>query len=80
MNKNFRFKLNRKGISQILKGEDMQSELGRLGEEVARRCGEGYESDVFVGKTRANVSIRTKTREAVKDNMNNNTLLKNMKG
>ena len=41
---------------------------------IATRAGEGY--DVFVGKTRANVSVYTATESAMKDNLDNNTLEK----
>jgi len=44
--------------------------------EIAQRAGNGYETDVFVGKTRANASVFASTEDAMKDNMDNNTLLK----
>ena len=64
----------------MLKSSEMQGILKDQADSIAQKCGKGYEIDPFVGKTRANVSVRTKSQEAVKDNSENNTLLKNLKG
>lgn len=74
-----RVELNSKGIQEMLKGEDMQALLKEKATEIADRAGNGYEVNVFVGKTRANASVSTKTKKAMRDNLQNNTLLKAVK-
>ncbi len=75
-----KFKLNSQGVSQLLKGEEMRGGLNQIGDAIAARCGDGYEVSPYVGQRRANVSISASSREAIKDNSENNTLLKNLRG
>lgn len=70
------FVLNRAGVKQLLKSQEMQEVCESYAEEVASKCGDGYEVDTYVGKNRANASVRTVTAEAVRDNFENNTLEK----
>ncbi len=60
----------------MLKSNEMQNVLSEHASEVRNRCGNGYEQDVYVGKTRANAMVRAETYEAKRDNMKNNTILK----
>ncbi|MGI6204224.1 MAG: hypothetical protein ACOYJH_02975 [Anaerovoracaceae bacterium] len=69
--------LNRRGVGQLLKSEEMQSFLQSKAEEISGRCGEGYSADVYVGKNRANAMVKTETDKAYFENMNKNTILKN---
>lgn len=73
---NTKFKLNHSGVGQLLKSPEMQSVLSEKATAIQNRCGDGYEQDVFVGKTRANAMVSAATFEAKKDNMENNTILK----
>ena len=68
------FKLNRAGVGELLKGEAMQNVLISYADSVANAAGDGY--DVYVGPSRANVSVRTTTEEAYYDNLDNNTIEK----
>lgn len=68
--------LNSAGVREMLQSPEMQSLLLERANEIAARAGEGYTTDVFVGKTRANASVFANTEEAMRDNMENNTLLK----
>ena len=43
---------------------------------IQQRAGDGYEVSTYVGKTRANASVRANTVKAIKDTKKNNTLLK----
>ncbi len=70
------FKLNYKGVGQLMKSAEMQSVLEEKAKAIKNRCGEGYEQDIFVGKTRANAMVSAATYQAKKDNLENNTLLK----
>lgn len=70
-------KLNRKGVRELLKSAEMLSACHEVAEEVANRAGDGYGVEDYPnGKTRVNVSVRTITADAVRDNAKNNTLLK----
>lgn len=71
MSDKFKFKLNHEGVGELLKSPEMQEVLKSYADQVGARAGAGY--DVYVGKTRANVSVATE--EAERDNDENNTLL-----
>ena len=74
-------KMNSKGVTQLLKSEGITGYLKSLADDMSTRCGSGYEADVYTaGRTRNNASVGPRTREAMRDNYRNNTLLKNMKG
>lgn len=68
--------LNSAGVRALLQSQEMQTMLSERAQEIAARAGSGYETDVFVGRNRANASVFASDPEAVKDNMKNNTLLK----
>lgn len=70
------FKLNYAGIGQLLKSTEMQKVLEEKAAAIKNRCGDGYEQDIYVGKTRANAMVYAETFEAKRDNMKNNTILK----
>ena len=70
------FKLNYKGIGELLKSEAMQTVLSEYATNIKNRCGDGYEQDIYVGKNRANAMVSATTFQAKKDNLDNNTLLK----
>ncbi len=72
------FELNEEGVAELMKSGEMQAALIANAQEVKNRAGDGY--DVHVGPTRANVSVRTGTDEAARDNLDNNTLLKAVRG
>ena len=72
--------LNRSEVSkQILKGEGTVNLCQRLAKGMQSRAGDGYETSTFKGRNRVNVSVGAGTKEAYKDNMDNNTLLKAMR-
>ena len=73
---NFVFKLNRKGVAELMKSQAMQSVLKEHATTIKNRAGDGYEQDVYVGKNRANAMVKAETFKARKDNSKNNTLLK----
>lgn len=73
---NFKFKLNRQGVREFLKSEQVQNMLETKARAIQQRAGDGYEVSTYVGKTRANASVRANTVKAIKDTKKNNTLLK----
>ena len=70
------FKLNYAGVGQLLKSAEMQKVLEEKATAVKNRCGDGYEQDIYVGKTRANAMVFAETFKAKRDNMKNNIILK----
>ena len=68
--------LNSAGVREMLQSAEIQAVLRERANEIAARAGDGYTTDVFAGKTRANASVFANTPEAIRDNLNNDTLLK----
>ena len=73
---NFVFKLNLKGVAELMKSQEMQDILKEHATTIKNRAGDGYEQDIHVGKNRANAMVKAETFKAKKDNSKNNTLLK----
>lgn len=76
----FKFELNQAGVRELLRSEEMQSVLESYASQVAKNAGPGFEPTTFVGKNRANVSVRViaATDQAEQDNYENNTLLRSL--
>lgn len=77
MGKGVVFKLNLPGLNEIMKSAPMCETLNAAAQKIARSAGNGYEVETahpisFVGIA----AVHAKTREARKDNNDNNTLLK----
>lgn len=68
--------LNSEGVRQLLRSDEMQNLLREKAENALASLGEGYETTAYVGKNRANASIKAVTYKAKKDNLQNNTILK----
>ena len=71
------FKLNLKGLNELMKSAAMQSVLNTAASRIAGKAGEGYEIEQahpisFV----AIASVRTGDAASRRDNNKNNTLLK----
>lgn len=69
-------KLNDDGIQALLKSAEMQSILSNLAREKAAAAGPGYGSEVHVFSKRAVAHVFPASKEAAKDNYQNNTLIK----
>lgn len=73
---NFKFKLNRSGVAELMKSPEMQAILQDHASAIRNRCGSGYKQDIYVGRNRANASVIAKSAKAKRDNKKNNTILK----
>lgn len=74
---NLKFKLNRKGVSGLLKSREAAEVCGEFANIIKERCGDGYEVSLHVGgKTRSNASVMATTIKARRDNLDNNTIEK----
>lgn len=78
MSKNIKFVPNNAGLDELRNSPGMVAVLMEYANQIKGRAGDGYE--VYHGPTRVNVSVRTVTDEAAQDNLDNNTLLKAVRG
>ena len=74
-----KFVLNRAGVRSLLKSEERAKICSKYAKDIATRAGEGYTSDVYVGKKRVNASVSTDSIRAMRSNAKHNTLVKAMK-
>ncbi|NLY46797.1 MAG: hypothetical protein GX053_12550 [Tissierella sp.] len=72
----FKFVLNRASVRELMKSEEMQSILKDKADSALNSLGEGYKSDIHVGKNRANAMVYADTYQAKRDNLKNNSILK----
>lgn len=76
-----KFELNRAGVGELLKSGEMLSVCESYANAIQARCGDGYEVTTHApGKTRVNASVMATTYKARRDNLENNTLLKAVRG
>ena len=80
MSKKVEVELISAGVRELLQSDEIREYCEELAQGVASRAGDGYEVDSMVGKTRANASVYAATKEANRDNLENNTLLKALGG
>lgn len=74
-----KFELNYSGVAELMKSPAMIEVLRDKARGIQEAAGDGYEVSSYVGKNRANVSVKTKTKKAIRENNKNNTLLKAMR-
>ena len=77
---NVKIVLNSKGVKELLKSQEMEEACMEHANKILSKVGEGYSATTHAGKNRVNVSVGTETYEAMKDNYENNTLLKSLRG
>lgn len=80
MYKNVRVTLNHKGMKELLKSDEINNEIQSKANEIKERLPEGYTIIRKRGKNRTKAVIATKSRTAMIDNQNNNTLIKAVTG
>lgn len=71
-----RIELNYANVGKLLKSQELADFLKKEADSRASALGSGYEADIYVAGTRVVSSIYTATPEAVRDNLQHNTLLK----
>lgn len=79
MNNKLKFQLNRAGVRELMRSEEMQKILEGYASDIRGRCGEDFEQDLRVGKNRANAMVYTNTIRGKRRNLRDNTLLKALK-
>lgn len=68
--------MNRAGVRELLRSKEMGEVIKEQATKITRRAGNGYGMRHKVGKNRQIYTVYTDTIDAVKDNMDHNTLLK----
>jgi hypothetical protein len=76
----FKFVLNRAGVRQLMQSEEMQAILNEKASNALNQLGDGYKSDIYIGKNRANAMVWADSIKAKRDNLKNNTILKAVRG
>ncbi len=71
-----KFVLNYAGVRALMQSAEMQSILKSKANNALNSLGEGYKSDIHVGKNRANAMVYADTYQAKRDNLKNNSILK----
>lgn len=77
---NVKVVLNTTGVRQLLQSQEMKNICEEQAQKAVSRLGEGYEATSMTGKTRVNASVVATTRDAINENMKNNTVLKALRG
>lgn len=75
-----KIELNRDGVRDLLKSDEMMAVCSEHASRILQNCGDGFEMDTHVGRNRVNAMVYASTVEAVRKNMKHNTILKAVKG
>lgn len=73
-------KLNSSGVRELLRSQEMKSVCEEHANNALGRLGPGYSVTTMTGKNRVNASIFAESYEAKRDNLENNTMLKALRG
>ena len=80
MAKKVRFELDIPAFGEeVLKAEYMRRAVDEVAKQIQARAGDGYVASSTIGRKRALAMVYTDTPEAMRDNNQNNTLLKALK-
>lgn len=71
-----RFKLNLKGLNELMKSAEMKSSLLSAGQAVAEAAGSDYAAEVHTANWIAISNVYPDSRRAAHENYKENTLLK----
>lgn len=77
---NVKVVLNEAGVRQYLKSDEMKAACEARANAARAKLGEGYEVTSMSGETRCNASIKAVSKEARRENIKNNTILKAVGG
>lgn len=75
-----RFELNYAGVGELLQSAEMQSVIQAYTDAVLAKAGPNYSAEVKIVKDRWAGYVDDRTAAAKQDNLDNNTLLKSLKG
>lgn len=72
--------INSKGARDLMRSEEVMKLCESYANDAMGKLGDGYVVTSYTGPNRLNVSIKAITREAVRDQYANNTILKAIGG
>lgn len=72
----YRLELNRSGVRELLRSDEMKAMLKAKADAAAKACGDGFESGSYVMPTRAVARVSAVSVDAKRDNLKNNTILR----
>ena len=75
-----KFELNPQGVRDLLKSNEIAEICINYAHDALGRLGAGYEVNTYLGEKRFNAEIEAVTFEAKKDNLENNSILKSLRG
>lgn len=73
---NIKIELNSAGVRNLLRSGEITAVLSSEANSRASALGPGYSVNTYTGRNRANAEIVAETEEAIRDNLENNTLLR----
>lgn len=76
MAKKVKVVLNKEGVRALLRSEEMMNICAKHAKEIATKSGDAYKVSEHRGVSRANASVYTNDPDVIRDNLENNTLLK----
>ncbi len=77
---NVKISLNRAGVRELLRSEEMKSICMNYANNALSRLPDGYEVTAHTGTNRVNAEVKAETFAARRDNLKNNSILKAVKG
>ena len=77
---NVKVVLNREGVRELLRSQEMLSICSEYANAALGRLGDGYEVSTHIGQNRVNAEVLAATFKARKDNQENNSILKSLRG
>ena len=70
--------LNTAAISALLKSSEVADTCENEAKKIAKRLGDKFKTDRYIGRNRVNASVYTTDLDAIEDNLKHNTILKSM--
>lgn len=77
---NVKVVLNKTGVRELLQSNEMMSVCEGYANQALSRLGEGYTVSSMIGKNRAIASVYAESVKAKQENLENNTILKSLRG
>lgn len=72
--------LNKDGVRELLQSDEMMNVCEEYANQALSRLGDGYTVSSVKGKQRAIASVYAESFKAKKENLENNTILKALRG
>lgn len=76
MAKNVKFVLNRSGVRDLLRSQEMMDVCKGYADNALSRLGDGYEVTTHTGSNRVNAMVSAESYSAKRENLTDNTIIK----